>query len=475
MFLCRSPSQKSTGKRVFRGFELSRMVFRNFQQSSAVFQTVRSGSASQKFAIKLISADTKNADDQLRRWQQSEKLADPNLLRVFESGRCEIQGTALLYVMLEFAEEDLSQILPERALTSGEVRQMLPPVLKALAYVHVRGFVHGRIRPSNIMAAGDQVKLAGDPLRPATETTNRASQGNAKELSAYDPPESASGQLSQASDIWMLGVTLTEILTQRPPTWDRRSPAGPVLPQGLTEPFLEIIQRSLQVDPQKRWTAGEIAAHLQPAQPATKVIPASAPTRGSASVPASIEARTSPKWPYVIAVVLAVLIAWALIPKSKKQESPTPLAQVEPQQVPATPSPAASERPSTSRQAKPSPSTPDQSANIQQPTKPSDAFSTKGAVSQRVLPRVSASARNTVEGKIKVRVRVEVDPSGNVTEANLAARGPSKYFARVALEASRDWKFTPPQVGGQAVASQWILQFGFRRTGTEVTPKQVSP
>jgi protein TonB len=99
----------------------------------------------------------------------------------------------------------------------------------------------------------------------------------------------------------------------------------------------------------------------------------------------------------------------------------------------------------------------------------------KGAVAQQVLPRVSSSARDTIEGKIKVRVRVEVDPAGNVTEARLESAGPSKYFARLSLEAARGWKFTPAQVGGQAVASEWTLRFGFRRTDTEVVPTQTSP
>jgi TonB family protein len=99
----------------------------------------------------------------------------------------------------------------------------------------------------------------------------------------------------------------------------------------------------------------------------------------------------------------------------------------------------------------------------------------KGAVLQQVLPRVSPSARNTIEGKIRVVVRVEVDPSGNVTDAKLVSAGPSKYFARLALESARGWKFTPAQVRGQAVASQWVLRFGFRRTDTEVLPTQTDP
>jgi TonB family protein len=88
---------------------------------------------------------------------------------------------------------------------------------------------------------------------------------------------------------------------------------------------------------------------------------------------------------------------------------------------------------------------------------------------------VSPSARDTIEGKIRVRVRVQVDASGNVTEARLESAGPSKYFARLSVEAAREWKFTPSQVQGRPVASEWVLRFGFRRTDTEVIPEQVSP
>ena len=91
-----------------------------------------------------------------------------------------------------------------------------------------------------------------------------------------------------------------------------------------------------------------------------------------------------------------------------------------------------------------------------------------GEVLQQVEPVVSKSARNTISGTIRIRVKVEVDAAGNVEHATFVTEGPSKYFARQAMEAAQQWKFAPPQVNGRAAPSAWILHFGFKRSGTEV-------
>jgi serine/threonine protein kinase len=87
-------------------------------------------------------------------------------MRIYDAGRCRLDGTSLLYLVTEYAEEDLSQILPQRALTPSEATDMLPPLLDTLAYLHSKGFVHGRIKPSNVHATEDQLKLSADEIVP---------------------------------------------------------------------------------------------------------------------------------------------------------------------------------------------------------------------------------------------------------------------------------------------------------------------
>jgi eukaryotic-like serine/threonine-protein kinase len=175
---------------------------------SAVFLTEYGGDEPQKAAIKLFPADPVTADLQLSSWELAGQLSHPNLLRLFRSGRCRIDGNDLLYLVMEYAEEDLSQILPQRALTPEETRDMLCPVLDALEYLHGKGFVHGDLKPANILASGDQLKLSSDTISRVGEA-----QASSKRQGVYDPPEAISGMLAPAADVWSLGTTLVEVLT----------------------------------------------------------------------------------------------------------------------------------------------------------------------------------------------------------------------------------------------------------------------
>ena len=403
---------------------------------SAVFLTQGGAGDSGKAAIKLIAADPAGAGDQLLRWEAAGELTHPNLIRIFSRGRCELEGTELLYVVMEYAEENLSQILPERALTAEEARAMLPPILRALQCVHDKGFVHGHIQPSNILALGDDVKLSSDALRVPDE---RRSVEEA--TGAYDPPEAATGAISTPADVWQLGMTLIEVLTQRLPVWDRVGPSAPEVPVAVPEPFREIAKHCLQVDAGKRWTVGEISDRLQSARTVTA---SAQPEKMASATAISGQRKESAKWPYWLGLAAVVTIALILIARPKPSNPP---AEVQ------------------SSQAQPG-ATAESSGGGEKASANADSTSADngGGVVQRVMPQVSPSARRTIQGTIKVRVKVKVDAAGNVAKATLESAGPSKYFSRVAMEAARDWKFSPAEAG-----AEWKLQFAFSRARTEAS------
>src|SRR5262245_56012669 len=112
---------------------------------SAVFLTEWASETPRKAAIKLTRADPHHSELQLRLWKQIAKLSHPHLMRVFASGQCELSNLPLLYVVMEYADEDLADVIPHRPLTAIEARELLEPALSALGYVHAKGFVHGRL------------------------------------------------------------------------------------------------------------------------------------------------------------------------------------------------------------------------------------------------------------------------------------------------------------------------------------------
>jgi eukaryotic-like serine/threonine-protein kinase len=267
-------------------------------EHSAVFLTER-GENNQKTAIKFIQVEATEAEQQLSHWKAAAHLFHPHLLRIFESGNCRLGGYDLLYVVMECGQENLGQFLPQRPLTPAETRDVLEPVLNALAYLHREGFVHGHIRPSNIFAIDDEVKLSSDAVTMLSELHEKPgddTEGVAptRQPSVYDAPETARGEFSPASDVWSLGVTLVEALTQRLPAISETSagsarPPEPTVPETLPALYLEIARNCLQREPEGRWSVAEITARLNPTAAA-----AAAATVAKVSIPAQVPPRISP-------------------------------------------------------------------------------------------------------------------------------------------------------------------------------------
>ncbi len=516
---------------------------------SAVFLTECGNGDPQKAVIKLFPFDLATADMQLSSWEFAGQLSHPNLLRLFRSGRCRIDGNDLLYLVMEYAEEDLSQILPQRALTPEETRDMLGPVLDALEYLHGRGFVHGDLKPANILATGDHLKLSSDRSSRIGESLSVS-----RKAGAYDPPEAISGMLTPAADVWSLGATLVEVLTQHLPEWQPAPNRELLVPVNLPAPFLEIARACLRLEPHRRISVAEIAARMNPravaaasasvpgsrpsvspVAPAGQVSPLPPQPMASLPVPPRGAARmqNNPHRPppyrgsgsrsrFLVPLVVGALLFAAILtvprllphrPDAKsaatvvpdkpaetairkpaesagsskaKPEHESAVSQTAKSVAPAVPqavqrnAPAAAPDSLKTTSEKEQPSRAASSAATaasEETPKPGvrGIASAKGEVLDQVLPDVSQKARATIHGKVRVSVKVHVDPSGGVSQAEFDSPGPSQFFADLALQASRKWAFTPPEVNGKSVASEWQLRFEFTQKDTKVIPRQTAP
>src|SRR5579871_5671522 len=109
---------------------------------AGVFRTELEEPQARRAVIRLVPADQEVSEERLREWAEAAALSHPHLMRIWDSGRAQVGGIDLLYVVTEYAEESLAEVIPERPLSAGEVRVMLPPVLDALSYLHAQGLVH---------------------------------------------------------------------------------------------------------------------------------------------------------------------------------------------------------------------------------------------------------------------------------------------------------------------------------------------
>jgi len=456
---------------------------------SAVFLTEYKAQNLPSAALKLIPVIPTLAQTQLAHWTTAAALSHPHLIRLLEVGRCEIEGRPFLFVVMEYAEQTLSQILPRRALTPEEVREMLRPTLNALAFLHGKNLVQGRLKPSNILVVDDQLKLASDTIRPVGE-----SSASIAKSSVYDPPEAKDGSFSTAGDIWSLGIIMVEALTQHPPSWPDNKSDTPSFPAALPATFAEIARQCLNRDPAKRPTVAEVEAKIEPAPqspdisvPQPPVSPAqppvsepeplvsipqpvrSIPQSPAGKVPGrSTPPEESPKQRFILPITVLLIVAlavWAgLHLRSSLTSSERSAPPAAASQNPETPVSAPTEVFAPSSNANSAGSKSAASRHVSAPSDQRAQPPANGSASvfHEEIPDVPRHARATIRGLIKVAVRVTVDSSGNVVDETLENPGPSKYFARLATQAARKWKFAPAD---DQDSRRWLLRFEFSRGG----------
>lgn len=458
-------------------------------EHSAVFLTECADTENHRAAIKLIDAPPGNAEPQLTRWRIAARFSHPHLIRLFDAGRCTVENAGMLYVVMEYAEENLAEILAQRLLSPVETSEMLGPMLEALGYIHGKGFVHGHIQPSNVLAIGDQLKLSSDRICRIGELGERRN-GNAR----YCAPECLAGELSSAGDVWSLGMTLVECLTGRLPEPEAGGRGAVSLPAELPAPFLELARHCLAKSPQRRWNVSNLKARLERKASALEALEEAAPPLVPPATPAK---RRYPVALTAAGLALATLVFGAAVlghhsrakqPGATAVESPAAQSSDAPASEQAASKPEAPPQPESKpqSQAQPAPrattaSSAPTDAVEAAPATPATSHlqpaseAVHGGVLRRALPSVPRFASDTISGTVRVLVRVKVDPLGNVAGAEFDSPGPSRYFARLSMDAARAWKFRPPDIDAKSASSEWLIRFAYTSSETTATAVERIP
>lgn len=174
-------------------------------------------------ALKILSPslaqDAANRQKFHREERSMRQVGGGHTVGVISSGTEYVAGQMVMYIVLEYVHGcTLSQLLrTRRALSLGEALEVLLPVVDALSEVHANRYLHGDIKPGNILLdANGQVKLTDFGL---SRRDDQVDSGAPMGTPAYVAPEVLDPQVKVGAqaDIFALGVMMYRMLAGRLP------------------------------------------------------------------------------------------------------------------------------------------------------------------------------------------------------------------------------------------------------------------
>jgi hypothetical protein len=226
------------GRTIDGAFPLTRLL--RPEGSSAFFTT--SNEAGLPRLIRLIESRS-DEEDILSRWRGVAALDHPNILKLEEYGQVAIDETSLVYAVMEPVDANLGEVVRDQRLTLPDTRQVAVSLSSVLEALHAHGFVHQHVKPVNVVAVGEVVKLQCDCICEA--------------------PEGERGRQLKQRDVHDLAIVLLQALTKE----QTLEAASSHLP--LPAPFDQIVTRGIRGE----WGLTQIAAALD----GTSVSPDTAP------------------------------------------------------------------------------------------------------------------------------------------------------------------------------------------------------
>jgi WD40 repeat protein/serine/threonine protein kinase len=190
-----------------------------------VVYSARQAAIDRTVAIKMLKADIARDNDQREKFLSEAvvtgDLDHPNIVPIYDLGSNETG--ALFYSMKRVQGTPWMSVIDRKS--NAENIDILMKVADAVAFAHSRGVIHRDLKPENVML-GDfgevlvmdwGLALSTSAFRKSESITQTSSMGGTP---AYMAPEMATGPIDRvgaASDVYLLGAILYEIIAKKPP------------------------------------------------------------------------------------------------------------------------------------------------------------------------------------------------------------------------------------------------------------------
>ncbi|HVA36430.1 MAG TPA: Stk1 family PASTA domain-containing Ser/Thr kinase [Candidatus Dormibacteraeota bacterium] len=233
-------------------------------------------------AIKVLREQYASDQEFVQRFyreaQSAASLSHPNIVNVYDVGQ---EGSAY-YIVMELVDGTTlaEMIAGDGHLPEAAAIDYAAQICAGLAYAHRHGFLHRDIKPANVLVTKDDIVKISDfgIARAVSQQTMAVTQpGMVMGSVSYLSPEQAQGhELTQASDLYSVGVMLFQMVTGHLP-YEGDSPVAvalkhvnqpiPQIPESEASPALAaVIRKLLQKDPSARFqSAHETATALRAA------------------------------------------------------------------------------------------------------------------------------------------------------------------------------------------------------------------
>nr|AAR87851.1 fertilization-related kinase 2 [Solanum chacoense] len=198
------------------------------------------------------------------------------IIRCFGADVTEEDNNILYNILLEYAIGGslAHRIGKKSGLPDFEVKKYSKPILLGLRVVHGKGFVHGDIKPHNILLVGTEKRAKIADFGFASKVGIGSKKRKLRGTPMYMAPESVlDDEYGTPADIWAFGCTVFEMITGKK-VWDCtgiNDPLHLLCKIGMQSPDLhddkmskqaeDFLNKCVDRDPHSRWTADLLLNH----------------------------------------------------------------------------------------------------------------------------------------------------------------------------------------------------------------------